>query len=159
MVLFSCSEYEARNYGKLHLNTLISSSDYVHLAGRFLLGILSDLHKWSQDEKLFLQDNRSSKGCHPGFQLFWKANPGLLAEDKLMDWPSFKRVLGKWYRKLGKVIFTSMPTTHHLFIRVAVFPGVYSNGGVYARLQLYHCPQGDPPRFPPKFRLGERLSY
>ncbi|KAF4602377.1 THO complex subunit 2 [Pleurotus pulmonarius] len=98
VVLFSCSEYEARNYG------------------RFLLGILSDLHKWSQDEKLFLQDNRSSKGCHPGFQLFWKANPGLLAEDKLMDWPSFKRVLGKWYRKLGKSFLECIQTGEFMHV-------------------------------------------
>ncbi|KAI6047038.1 transcription factor/nuclear export subunit protein 2-domain-containing protein [Pisolithus marmoratus] len=56
-VIFSCSEYEAKNYG------------------RFLLSLLADLWKWAQDEQLFAQDNRmkiaGKTALLPGFQPRW----------------------------------------------------------------------------------------
>ncbi|KAF7978302.1 hypothetical protein HWV62_899 [Athelia sp. TMB] len=89
VVVFSCSEYEARNYG------------------RFLLNILKDLWAWQQSEELYLQDNRA-KGTkkavfHPGMQKKWSMKPNLTQED-ILSWTEFKIVLKKWQRKLGKCL-------------------------------------------------------
>ncbi|KAG6882988.1 hypothetical protein C0995_013326 [Termitomyces sp. Mi166 len=44
VVLFSCSEYEAHNYG------------------RFLLGILADMFNWYSDEVAYMVDNHTKVG-------------------------------------------------------------------------------------------------
>src|SRR5712671_6338074 len=76
------------------------------LIGRFLLGILSDLHKWFSDEALYEQDNRTKIGgkVHylPGFQQSW--SPKFPVEKtSLLAWHNFQQVLRKWHRKLFKV--------------------------------------------------------
>lgn len=87
VVIFSCTDYEARNYG------------------RFLLGILSDLHKWHTDEQAYTQDNRvkaAGKTVYlPGLQraLTTKAP----APETILTWPNFQQVLRKWHRKIAKV--------------------------------------------------------
>lgn len=104
VVVFSCSEYEARNYG---MSTSAPKYTITHFhEGRFLLNILKDLWAWQQSEELYLQDNRA-KGTkkavfHPGMQKKWSMKPNLTQED-ILSWTEFKIVLKKWQRKLGKV--------------------------------------------------------
>jgi THO complex subunit 2 len=105
VVIFSCSEYEARNYGMLYGFRL---PDYLltSLLGRFLLGILTDLWKWHEDESLFIQDNRTRVAgktvLHPGLQIRWTNKINIVADD-VLKWTSFKQILRKWHRKLAKV--------------------------------------------------------
>ncbi|EKM59356.1 uncharacterized protein PHACADRAFT_191704 [Phanerochaete carnosa HHB-10118-sp] len=86
-LIFSCSEVEARNYG------------------RFLLGILGDIWKWHQDEQLFMQDNRVKSGGKvsylPGFMLIY-SNKANVAIDDIIKWQQFRQVCKKWHRKLAK---------------------------------------------------------
>lgn len=80
-------------------------------AGRFLLGILTDISKWFQDEQLFLQENRTKVSGTavflPGLQLRFSPKP-VIAEEDLITWADFKQVVRKWHRKLNKVGDTSM---------------------------------------------------
>jgi THO complex subunit 2 len=75
------------------------------ITGRFLLGILSDLFRWHQDEQLFMNDNRS-KGARvsyfPGFMMRFSNKSTVAAED-LISWQDFHVVVKKWHRKLLKV--------------------------------------------------------
>ncbi|KAF8639741.1 hypothetical protein AX17_001003 [Amanita inopinata Kibby_2008] len=104
VVLFSCSEYEARNYG------------------RFLLGILSDLHKWHLDEQLYMQDNRTKVGGktvhHPGFQRVWSNNS--VSGDNVLKWVGFQQILRKWHRKLGKCFIECIQTGEFMHVYNAV---------------------------------------
>lgn len=112
VVVFSCSEYEAKNYGAWYFSSLSLRRFNCYLytsrnsVGRFLLGILTDLYKWFSDEALYEQDNRSKVGgkVHylPGFQQSW--SPKLPVEKtSLLPWRNFQLVLRKWHRKLFKV--------------------------------------------------------
>jgi len=73
-----------------------------------LLGVLTDLWKWAQDEQLFAQENRTKIGGRtiflPGFQPRWtnKDLISILPED-LLSWSGFKQILRKWHRKMGRV--------------------------------------------------------
>jgi THO complex subunit 2 len=108
VVVFSCSEYEAKNYGP---SSLCPAGLYPRLTsrlrvGRFLLGILTDLYKWFSDEASYEQDNRTKIGgkIHylPGFQQSW--SPKFPVEKtSLLTWQNFQQVLRKWHRKLFKV--------------------------------------------------------
>ena len=74
--------------------------------GRFLLGILTDLGRWAEDEQLFMQDNRVKSGGKvmwlPGFMMkFIKKT--FVSPDELIKWHDLKTVHKKWHRKLGKV--------------------------------------------------------
>ncbi|KAG0699864.1 transcription factor/nuclear export subunit protein 2-domain-containing protein [Suillus ampliporus] len=106
-VVFSCSEYEAKNYG------------------RFLLGILTDLWKWAQDEQLFLMENRTKVGGKtillPGFQHKWssKDHASIVADD-LLSWTGFKQILRKWHRKLGKSLLSCIETTEFMHVYNAI---------------------------------------
>ena len=88
-MLFSCTEGEARNYG------------------RFLLGILTDLGKWADDEQLFMQDNRVKIGGKvtylPGFVQRLKANKTTIAIDDIMKWTQLRTFHRKVHRKLLRV--------------------------------------------------------
>ncbi|KAI0082601.1 hypothetical protein K474DRAFT_1655406 [Panus rudis PR-1116 ss-1] len=105
VVVFSCSEYEARNYG------------------RFLLGILTDLWKWFQDEQLYLQDNRTKSGGKytylPGFVFKWPPRPVISLED-LMTWSDFKRLIKKWHMKLGKCLLDCIETGEFMHVYNAI---------------------------------------
>lgn len=75
------------------------------IVGRFLLGILTDLYKWHQDEQLFLNDNRSKGGkttYFPGLMLRF-SNKSAVALEDLITWQDYCVVLRKWHRKLLKV--------------------------------------------------------
>ncbi|KAH9938580.1 transcription factor/nuclear export subunit protein 2-domain-containing protein [Fomitopsis serialis] len=84
-MVFSCSEYESRNYA------------------RFLHAILSDAWKWWQDEALYHQENRTKSGGKtvllPGMtrRQFTKA---VLAEEDFLRWPDWRKLLRKWHHKL-----------------------------------------------------------
>ncbi|GJE84409.1 THO complex subunit 2 [Phanerochaete sordida] len=86
VLIFSCSEVEARNYG------------------RFLLGILGDISKWHQDEQLFMQDNRVKSGGKvsylPGFMLTFSGRANVAIDD-IIKWQQFRSVCKKWHRKLA----------------------------------------------------------
>jgi THO complex subunit 2 len=84
------------------------------VSGRFLLGILSDLHKWHLDEQLYIQDNRTKIGgktiYHPGFQRVWTNNYPV-SGDNVLKWVAFQQILRKWHRKLSKVrLFVTLAT-------------------------------------------------
>ncbi|KAI6105439.1 transcription factor/nuclear export subunit protein 2-domain-containing protein [Pisolithus sp. B1] len=102
-VIFSCSEYEAKNYG------------------RFLLSLLADLWKWAQDEQLFAQDNKmkvAGKTVHlPGFQPRW-TNKDLsdIRPDDVLQWISFKQILRKWHRKLGRSLCSCIETGEFMHV-------------------------------------------
>ncbi|KAI9512728.1 transcription factor/nuclear export subunit protein 2-domain-containing protein [Russula earlei] len=105
VVVFSCSEYEAKNYG------------------RFLLGILTDLYKWFSDEALYEQDNRSKVGgkVHylPGFQQ--SLSPKFPVEKtSLLAWHNFQQVLRKWHRKLFKSLADSIKTNEFMHVYNAI---------------------------------------
>ncbi|KAI0375719.1 hypothetical protein BV20DRAFT_1059341 [Pilatotrama ljubarskyi] len=107
VVVFSCSEYEARNYG------------------RFLLGVLTDIYKWFQDEQLFLQENRSKSGGStvflPGLQLRWPATPKpVIAQEDLITWSDFKQVVRKWHRKLNKSLMECIDSGEFMHIYNAI---------------------------------------
>jgi Transcription factor/nuclear export subunit protein 2 len=74
--------------------------------GRFLLGILSDLLKWHQDEQLYLQENRTKSGGKaaylPGLQLRWTNKPTVSIGD-LAKWSEIHQFNRKCHRKLAKV--------------------------------------------------------
>ncbi|CDO68724.1 hypothetical protein BN946_scf184652.g51 [Trametes cinnabarina] len=106
-VVFSCSEYEARNYG------------------RFLLGILTDLWKWFQDEQLFLHENRTKSGGNtvflPGLQQRWPLRPkAVVAQEELIKWEDFKQVVRKWHRKLNKSLMECIETREFMHIYNAI---------------------------------------
>ena len=76
VVVFSCSEYEARNYGMCLYYLLCPYTLFMpfhNCMGRFLVGILKGLWKWQQDEGLYKQDNRMKSGGKtvllPGMQM------------------------------------------------------------------------------------------
>ena len=110
-IVFSCSEYEARNYGIL-IVFLHSSSMLTMVVGRFLLGLLTDLLKWHQDEQQYLQDNRvksAGKAAYlPGLQLRWMNKPTVAISD-LAKWSEVQQFNRKCHRKLAKVPCYHLP--------------------------------------------------
>ncbi|KAI0650660.1 transcription factor/nuclear export subunit protein 2-domain-containing protein [Trametes meyenii] len=107
VVVFSCSEYEARNYG------------------RFLSGILTDISKWCQDEQLFLQENRTKSGGNtvflPGLQLRWAPTPKpVISQEDLITWNDFKQVVRKWHRKLNKSLVECIESGEFMHIYNAI---------------------------------------
>jgi THO complex subunit 2 len=104
-IVFSCSEYEARNYG-IPIVFLYPSSTLTVMLGRFLLGLLTDLLKWHQDEQQYLQDNRVKgvgKAAYlPGLQLRWTNKPTVAISD-LAKWSEVQQFNRKCHRKLAKV--------------------------------------------------------
>ncbi|KAJ2920447.1 hypothetical protein H1R20_g16647, partial [Candolleomyces eurysporus] len=104
VVIFSCTDYEARNYG------------------RFLLGILSDLHKWHTDDQAYTQDNRvkvAGKTIYlPGLQrALTNKSP---APDTILTWPNFQQVLRKWYRKIAKCFTDCIQTGEFMHVYNAI---------------------------------------
>ncbi|KIY72984.1 hypothetical protein CYLTODRAFT_343075 [Cylindrobasidium torrendii FP15055 ss-10] len=77
-IVFSCSEDEARNYG------------------RFLRSILADLHKWHKDETAYLSDNRikSHGKSLPGMRMRFRVDKEPILHSQ------FQQVLRKWHQKL-----------------------------------------------------------
>lgn len=86
-IVFSCTEREAQNYG------------------RFLATVLADLTSWHKDEHQFNQEARGSKFL-PGFQKKWSPDDSTLTDDNILQYDEFKKLMGKWHRKLTNVIST-----------------------------------------------------
>ncbi len=111
MVLFSCSEYEARNYGWLYCNSNCRRVLKVIL-GRFLSGILRNILNWYLDEGSYIQDNRTKVAggktvCLPGMQKsFLKDSTKPVEFSSLLTWPDYQKIVRKWYRKLANVRIT-----------------------------------------------------
>ena len=64
----------------VRLSSLVYGSTVAdNIVGRFLLGILTDISRWFQDEQLFLQENRTKSSGNtvflPGLQLRWTPIP------------------------------------------------------------------------------------
>jgi THO complex subunit 2 len=104
-IVFSCSEYEARNYG-ISFHFLCVRLKLMVALGRFLLGLLTELLKWHQDEEQYLQDNRvkgAGKAAYlPGLQLKWSNKPTVAVSD-LAKWSEVQQFNRKCHRKLAKV--------------------------------------------------------
>lgn len=104
-IVFSCSEYESRNYG-IQIVFFCTRLPLTAILGRFLLGLLTDLLKWHQDEQQYLQDNRvksAGKAAYlPGLQLRWTNKPTVAVSD-LAKWSEVQQFNRKCHRKLTKV--------------------------------------------------------
>jgi len=81
------------------------------MLGRFLLGLLTDLLKWHQDEQQYLQDNRVKgvgKAAYlPGLQLRWTNKPTVAISD-LAKWSEVQQFNRKCHRKLTKVFVSPL---------------------------------------------------
>ncbi|KAF6762809.1 transcription factor/nuclear export subunit protein 2-domain-containing protein [Ephemerocybe angulata] len=100
VVVFTCTDYEARNYG------------------RFLLGIMTDLHKWHTDERAYTQDNRvnvAGRMVHlPGLQrALTNASP---SQVDILTWKSFQGFLKKTHKKIADSFIECIKTGE--FMRV-----------------------------------------
>ncbi|KAJ3795196.1 transcription factor/nuclear export subunit protein 2-domain-containing protein [Lentinula aff. detonsa] len=103
VILFSCSEYEARNYG------------------RFLLGVLSDLHKWHSEEQVYSQDNRSKIGgktvLHPGFQSQYRLP---MPPENHLKWSVFQKIVRKWHKKISLAFIDCIQTGEFMHVYNAI---------------------------------------
>ncbi|KAJ7667690.1 transcription factor/nuclear export subunit protein 2-domain-containing protein [Mycena polygramma] len=105
VVLFSCSEYEARNYG------------------RFLRGVLADLAKWYGDQAQYNSDNQTAtRGTvvyHPGFVQKWTSKP--IDQSDQLEWgTAFRRVVRKWHAKLAKCFVECIGTGEFMHVYNAI---------------------------------------
>ncbi|THH02395.1 hypothetical protein EW026_g445 [Hermanssonia centrifuga] len=87
--------------------------------GRFLLGVLTDLWKWHQDEALFMQDNRVKSGGKvtylPGF--LWRfSNKPAVAIGDIISWDQFRTVFKKWHRKIVKCFVECIETGEFMHV-------------------------------------------
>lgn len=91
--------------------------------GRFLLGLLTDLMKWHQDEQQYLQDNRvkgAGKAAYlPGLQLRWTNKPTVAVSD-LAKWSEVQQFNRKCHRKLAKVPCYYLPRDPPVLTRSAL---------------------------------------
>ena len=89
------------------------------MLGRFLLGLLTDLLKWHQDEQQYLQDNRVKgvgKAAYlPGLQLRWTNKPTVAISD-LAKWSEVQQFNRKCHRKLAKVPCCHFPRNSPMLI-------------------------------------------
>ncbi|KAJ3723327.1 transcription factor/nuclear export subunit protein 2-domain-containing protein [Lentinula raphanica] len=103
VILFSCSEYEARNYG------------------RFLLGVLSDLHKWHSEEQTYNQDNRSKVGgktvLHTGFQSQYRYP---MPSENALKWSVFQKIVRKWHKKISLAFIECIQTGEFMHVYNAI---------------------------------------
>ncbi|KAJ3922736.1 transcription factor/nuclear export subunit protein 2-domain-containing protein [Lentinula edodes] len=103
VILFSCSEYEARNYG------------------RFLLGVLSDLHKWHSEEQTYIQDNRSKIGgkavLHTGFQSQYRLP---MHPENHLKWNVFQKIVRKWHKKISLAFIDCIQTAEFMHVYNAI---------------------------------------
>ncbi|KAF7353062.1 THO complex subunit 2 [Mycena venus] len=101
VVLFSCSEYEARNYG------------------RFLRGVLADLLKWHGDQAQYTADSqtvtRGTTVYHPGF--VQKYSSKTIEQSDQLDWATtFRQVVRKWHTKLSKCFADCIATGEFMHV-------------------------------------------
>ncbi|KAI0312477.1 transcription factor/nuclear export subunit protein 2-domain-containing protein [Amylostereum chailletii] len=106
VVAFSCSEYEAKNYG------------------RFLHGVLTDLHKWYQDEQQYTQDNRvkvnGKAAWLPGFLQKPDRQAEPIEASAVLSWSSFQTIMRKWHKKLYKSFSDCIQTGEYMHVYNAI---------------------------------------
>lgn len=71
-----------------------------------MLGILTDISRWAEDEQLFMQDNRVKTGGKvtylPGFMMRYINKP-VVAIGDIIQWKDLRAAHRKWHKKLLKV--------------------------------------------------------
>nr|CAG8487603.1 15373_t:CDS:10 [Entrophospora candida] len=119
-ITFTCTETEARNYGR-----------FLHT----VLKYLSSLHR---DQKSY-EAYGKGKGI-PGFQMKWSSQvrqPTNIAETDLLQYEDFRRVFYKWHSKLLKAFEQCLTSEEYISLRnamivlnhiVAHFPAVETIG-------------------------------
>jgi THO complex subunit 2 len=119
-VTFTCTEAEARNYGRF-LQTCLKS--------------LSVLHK---DSNAY-EERGKGRGI-PGFQMKWSAlnrQPSSIAETDLLQYEDFRRVYYKWHSKLLKAFEQGLLAVEYISVRntiivlseiVQYFPAIETMG-------------------------------
>ncbi|KAL1743555.1 transcription factor/nuclear export subunit protein 2-domain-containing protein [Schizophyllum fasciatum] len=104
VILFTCTEYEARNYG------------------RFLRGVLSDLLAWHQDETQYNTENRLKAGektwhINPGMIKTWKADSSRhISASDVIDWKLFRQFLTKCHKRVCAAICRGLNTQEFMHI-------------------------------------------
>ncbi|KAL1714796.1 transcription factor/nuclear export subunit protein 2-domain-containing protein [Schizophyllum commune] len=103
VILFTCTEYEARNYG------------------RFLRGVLTDLLAWHQDESQYLTDNRLKSNektwINPGMIKTWKADSSRhISVTDVVDWKTFRQFLSKWHKRICAAICRGLQTQEFMHV-------------------------------------------
>ncbi|CAB5169922.1 unnamed protein product [Rhizophagus irregularis] len=120
LLTFTCTEAEARNYGRF-LQTCLKS--------------LSVLHK---DSNAY-EERGKGRGI-PGFQMKWSAlnrQPSSIAETDLLQYEDFRRVYYKWHSKLLKAFEQGLLAIEYISVRntiivlseiVQYFPAIETMG-------------------------------
>jgi THO complex subunit 2 len=109
VVLFSCSEYEARNYVCCCIAKWSSKSESMKSTGRFLSSVWRSILNWYLDEAAYIQDNRTKVTggktiCLLGMQKSFLKDASKPVEfASLLTWPEYQKIVRKWYRKLATV--------------------------------------------------------
>lgn len=111
--------------------------------GRFLRGILTDLHKWFKDERAYISENRvkGKTTCLPGFQHAW-SNKAVIEQSDILSWHNFQQIVRKWHKKLFKVRYQSLHygsvsliRLTHGFVHFSVPRGLHTDRRIHACLQ------------------------
>ncbi|KAH9077515.1 transcription factor/nuclear export subunit protein 2-domain-containing protein [Lactarius deliciosus] len=121
VVVFSCSEYEAKNYGTWIFSPRLCARLYCRRP--IFARNTHDLYKWFSDEALYEQDNRTKAGgkIHylPGFQQSW--SPKFPVEKtSILAWNNFQQVLRKWHRKLFRSLADCIKTNEFMHVYNAI---------------------------------------
>ncbi|KAG8729238.1 THO complex subunit 2, partial [Ceratobasidium sp. 428] len=102
-IIFTCSEREARNYG------------------RFLRGILADVGAWVKDEKVYKAEVVDK--LLPSFLSKWSRTQALSRNVKTADiiqWDNIKRLVSKWHIKMFKACVDCLLSGEAMHIRNAI---------------------------------------
>ncbi|TCD67697.1 THO complex subunit 2 [Steccherinum ochraceum] len=106
-IIFSCSEYEARNYGKSR--------------------ILTDVGKWYQSEEAYMHDNRmkGAKSTYlPGFlkriPLSASTNISMCSLQDLLPWSELQMLVKKWHFRFGMSLITCIDTGEFMHVYNAI---------------------------------------
>ncbi|TRM68443.1 transcription factor/nuclear export subunit protein 2-domain-containing protein [Schizophyllum amplum] len=103
VILFSCTEYEARNYG------------------RFLRGVLTDLLSWHDNEQQYGNENKHKAGdkyfINPGMIKTWKADSSQhISTSEVIDWKTFRLYLTKWHKRICAAICRGLNTQEFMHV-------------------------------------------
>lgn len=118
-IVFSLTQAEARNYGKLSVAGIPFSKLNIFL-GRFLRRILEDLTTWALNEATFKQENEDKKGVRlPGLRV----RTG--GEESFMTYSMVNNFFQKLHKKVWHVsLATRLPYTSNYFIDACRVPHV-----------------------------------
>ncbi|KDQ14762.1 hypothetical protein BOTBODRAFT_32521 [Botryobasidium botryosum FD-172 SS1] len=97
-VIFTCTENEARNYG------------------RFLRNILSDIAHWPKDENAFGGPNRKTVNLLPGFQMRWSRDKTIQPQD-IISLVEFQQLTEKLHKRLCYSVVNCLESREHMRVR------------------------------------------